>query len=126
MDASKTDLGIVAEADKDFKREARTRVRNAAKILQQAVRRKYSQGRGESRPGEPPGRQTGELMRSVRRRQRSRRDNVSAIVGSVAVFAKRLEFGGRDSRGIYIAPRPAWRPAVAENLQRMGRALEGK
>jgi len=74
-----------------------------------------------SAPGEPPAVMLGNLRNFI---------NVSAVEESgdelsVAVgpdiqrvpYAARLEFGGRDSRGGYIAPRPYLRPAFAEQEQ---------
>jgi hypothetical protein len=121
-----TSLGIVDEASGKFNKEAIIRVRNATKILLQAVRKKYRQNRGASRPGETPGTETGELGKSLRRSARRKRDMVTGIVGSIAVFARRLELGGMDKRGIYIAPRPAWRPAMMEQRGAIDRALRGE
>jgi hypothetical protein len=47
-------------------------------------------------------------------------DELSVAVGpdiQRVPYARRLEFGGRDSRGGYIAPRPYLRPAFAEQEQ---------
>jgi phage gpG-like protein len=122
-----TDLRIVQEADEDFRRTGAARVDRAAMILERAVLAKYRRITGDSRPGQPPARDTGDLAASVNRtRARRVRDAFEAVVGAMAVYAARLEYGGRDSRGVYIAPRPAWRPAMLENRRRIENALEGK
>jgi hypothetical protein len=47
-------------------------------------------------------------------------DELSVAIGpdiSQVPYARRLEFGGRDSKGVYIAPRPYLRPTFAEQEQ---------
>lgn len=75
-----------------------------------------------SRPGEPPAVLFGHLRNSVGRGDPKWSDGVEVSIevgvglgvqqsGEVAEnYAARLEFGGTDSRGVYIAPRPYMEP----------------
>lgn len=60
-----------------------------------------------SAPGEPPAPLTGKLRQSITHTDvRWDGDDASGEVGSPLARAARLEFGGVDSRGIRILPRP--------------------
>ena len=70
-----------------------------------------------SAPGQAPATDTGNLASHIDFATKLSRHG---IIGSVGIFdttnviyAPRLEFGGSDSRGVYIAPRPFLRPALA-------------
>jgi len=63
-----------------------------------------------SAPGEAPATDSGNLASHINHVFTSR---FSARAGVFNVpYASRLEFGGRDKRGVYIAPRPYLRPAL--------------
>lgn len=72
-----------------------------------------------SAPGQPPAADTGTLRRSwqmgsaiaSRGVEGSRR---TYRIGSAVRYAMRMEYGGSDSRGVYIAPRPYVRPTLEE------------
>jgi len=60
-----------------------------------------------SAPGEPPAPMSGKLRQSITHTDVVwNGDEASAEVGSNRPYARRLEFGGVDSRGIRILPRP--------------------
>ena len=70
-----------------------------------------------SAPGEAPALLTGDL----RRRRGSRigagsGDDLVMQFGSSVPYARRLEKGGTDKRGVTIAPRPAWKPTMEASL----------
>lgn len=90
-------------------------------------------GRGShqaSAPGEPPAPDTRKYLESWDSEVVALPDGGVAVqVGTPlwSVFGRRLELGGRDKRGIYIAPRPHVRPVfenaeneIARDLQRLG------
>lgn len=71
-----------------------------------------------SKPGDPPNMDTGNLWRNIRV---STGHNILgrgyfALVRAATPYATRLEYGGRDKRGVYIAPRPFMRPALKRNV----------
>ena len=86
-----------------------------------------------SAPGEPPARMMGHLAGSIGHSQISwSGSTVSQEVGPGLghspldgspdpsdSYARRLEFGGADSRGIIILPRPYMEPSVQEATPRM-------
>jgi hypothetical protein len=136
---TRDELGIVDEAELDWRNTGFERVAKASRILEQAVKRKYSLLRGTvSLPGQPPAMQSGDLYRSVNRSQPRRiRDGILSIVGATMFYARWVEYGGRTQagtgrirkvgwKGAYRPPRPAWRPAVLEQYGAMLDALEGK
>ena len=71
-----------------------------------------------SKPGEPPFVQSGNLRASYGYRVNVvSKDRFSLEVGAIrggglVKYARRLELGGSDSRGIYIAPRPVLFPTL--------------
>lgn len=72
-----------------------------------------------SAPGEPPSPDTYRYLNSWETQVVTKPDgSVEAQVGSTLwnVFGRRLELGGKDKRGIYIAPRPHVR-VVYEDAQ---------
>jgi len=76
-----------------------------------------------SAPGEPPYKQTGRLQNSIGYRidinttTGSWKLDIGAIRGGREVkYAKRLEFGGADKRGVYIAARPYLFPVVLRHM----------
>jgi len=72
-----------------------------------------------SAPGEAPATDSGRLVSHVNFILAA--EGLLASIGihdvSNIVYAARLEFGGRDKRGIYIAPRPYIRPALDRNVK---------
>jgi len=91
--------------------------------------RLYRRGKGRNRsrthrasaPGQPPAIDTGRLINSIMFRQET---PLTATVSSNAIYAARLEYGGGDSRGVYIAPRPSWRPAVEKMRPKLAERIE--
>jgi len=76
--------------------------------------RLYPRGKGgmhqASAPGEAPQTDSGNLVSHINHVFVNR---FTADVGVFGVpYAHRLEFGGKDSRGVYIAPRPYQRQAI--------------
>jgi len=93
--------------------------------------RVYSRSRGLNRrthqasaPGQAPATDTGALVQSVTFRRVDLLTSVVFPQGPGAAYARRLEFGGSDRRGVYIAPRPAWRPAVEKLMPKFKSRLE--
>ena len=78
-----------------------------------------------SAPGEPPAVMFGRLRNSIAHTDPEwDGDQVEAETGTNIVYARRLEEGGRDSRGVYIAPRPYARPAMEQATPAIERRLE--
>jgi hypothetical protein len=87
-------------------------LRDGIKLLHKDVIRSIrTQGhRGfHSKPGNPPFRQSGELIKSYR--TSVNRAALEAQLFSDSPYARRLELGGHGG-GVYIAPRPHLRPAL--------------
>lgn len=78
-----------------------------------------------SAPGEPPATQTGKLRQSITFGE-AKWDgwNVTCEVGSSMPYAQRLEWGGVDSRGIRILPRPYFEPTFLREVATIERILE--
>lgn len=89
----------------------------------------YQNSRGRkhqaSAPGEPPATMKGKLRQSI-----AMGDpvwdgwNVMVEVGSSMPYAARLEWGGVDSRGVRILPRPYWEPTALQEMHAIERILE--
>lgn len=73
-----------------------------------------------SAPGEAPAILTGALKKSI---QTKKEDRLTWAVIANTPYARRLEYGGRDRRGVYIAARPYLRPAVISAVQNAGQML---
>lgn len=67
-----------------------------------------------SAPGEAPAVLFGRLRQSIAFTEPTwpEPNTVTASVGTNVAYARRLEFGGLDSRGVKIEPRPYWAPAT--------------
>lgn len=78
-----------------------------------------------SAPGEPPAPISGKLRQSITHTDVMwDGDNASAEVGSSDPKAARLEFGGVDSRGIRILPRPYFSSTWMEEEEHMQAILD--
>lgn len=78
-----------------------------------------------SAPGEPPAVLLGALRQSINHSPpRWEGWVVWTEVGSNKVYARRLEFGGIDSRGVRILPRPYWAPTILREEQAIERILD--
>lgn len=78
-----------------------------------------------SAPGEPPAVLYGRLRNSIAHRPPTwDGDTVEAETGTNVVYARRLEEGGRDSRGVFIAARPYFRPGLEQARPSIERRLE--
>lgn len=75
-----------------------------------------------SAPGEPPAVLTGNLKNSI---YTMREGKHRWVVGVGTAYAARLEFGGTDKNGVYIAPRPYLRPAVFSIVNRFPQYFKG-
>lgn len=110
----------------DVDREIKRRIQTGPKSGRLYVR-KSGRNRGTHRasaPGQAPATDTGALVQSIRFRREGLLTSVVFPQGPGARYARRLEFGGRDRRGVYIAPRPAWRPAVKKMTPKFQARLE--
>lgn len=78
-----------------------------------------------SAPGEPPAVLFGRLRQSITHSPPVW-DGwvVSTEVGSNVVYARRMEWGGIDSRGIRILPRPYFAPTILREEQAIEKILE--
>jgi hypothetical protein len=91
-----TDIGLVRQADADFKKNARRLLRSSSDVLLKHVQFQLRRRKGPepSRPGEPPAMQTGRLAKSFKRlRVRLRRGYGSAGVTTDHTGAYALEVG---------------------------------
>jgi hypothetical protein len=99
--------GAKAHAERNFREPKSGRVYD---VYIGGMRRKHQ----ASAPGEAPAILTGALDRSL---------DVTKVrlyhwrFSARTPYARRLEWGGIDSRGVYIAPRPYLRPAARAALQ---------
>jgi len=94
------------------------RLKIVAKMLVGRIKEKISHAgtgrkwpgarRASSKPGEPPARQTGDLMKSITHEIDA--INLRAVVGTNLQYARKLELG--DDR---IEPRPYLRSTLTEN-----------
>jgi hypothetical protein len=80
-----------------------------------------------SAPGEAPATDTGNLVTNLNARYFE--NDLRAEIGihdlttNGAPYARRLELGGRDKRGVYIAPRPFLQPAYDKNVKQIVKAI---
>jgi hypothetical protein len=93
-------------------------------ILKSSNGRKYGRHTA-SRAGDAPNKDTGELIRNIRvsAGKGNIKKGYSATVRAVTPYAMRLEYGGKDKRGVYIAPRPFMRPALAANQDKINKLV---
>jgi len=79
-----------------------------------------------SAPGESPATDSGRLVSHINmflfRRGLSAKAGVTDM--SDVRYSRRLEFGGRDKRGVYIAPRPFVRPALIKHGRKIVTKIE--
>ena len=114
--------------------EMRGAVAGSALLVQNDMRRSIQKGPNTGRtykrtkdgkfhrasaPGESPATDSGRLVSHINFVLAAEGLMASIGIHDVAnvVYAARMEFGGRDSRGIYIAPRPYVRPALTRNAK---------
>lgn len=89
-------------------------------------RRKNPPRHTASAPGEPPAILFGQLRQSIHHSAPTWEGwAVSTEVGTNQPQARRLEWGGVDSRGIRILPRPYFEPSVLRSEERIEAVLEG-
>ena len=128
---------IGAEEFAALRPPAEKAVLKAALHLERAIKKKLtgartgriyrSRGRTHqaSAPGEPPALVTGQLRNSITHTMPVwHGDNVSAEVGTSLDKAARLEFGGVDSRGVRILPRPYIGATMLEEQDTMETIME--
>lgn len=72
-------------------------------------------GHWSSPPGTPPNKITGDLARSVKKKQRAKINDITMEIDVDAEYGKYLEFGTFDGR---IAARPFMRPGFRRNSPR--------
>lgn len=78
-----------------------------------------------SAPGEPPAVLYGRLRQSIAWTEPEWEGNtVTAEVGTNVEYARRLEFGGVDARGVRILPRPYFEPTVQRLSAELAAILE--
>lgn len=123
----------------DVTKEVREEVARGAILIQNESRRAVQKGsktgrlykRGKkyhqaSAKGESPATDSGRLVSHIN--FYIFRKGLSAKVGvtdmSDVRYARRLEFGGRDKRGVYIAPRPYIRPALRRHGKKIINRIE--
>lgn len=89
-------------------------------------RRKNPPKHQASAPGEPPAVLYGQLRQSIHHSPPAWVGwAVSTEVGTNRPQARRLEWGGVDSRGVRILPRPYFEPSVLRAEERIEAILEG-
>lgn len=79
-----------------------------------------------SAPGEAPAVLTGRLRQSIAWTKPTWPDQntVQSEIGTNVVYARRLEYGGIDSRGVKLAARPYWAPTFLRVQESMARMME--
>lgn len=82
---------------------------NASEFLKKEIKKKLDSSGGESSPGQPPRKQSGDLQKSIQI-DKSNINNKRTRIGSDKDYAAALE-GGTGSQ----APRPYLRPAFRDN-----------
>lgn len=115
---------VVAKGALDIQNDMRRAVQKGP-----ATGRVYTRGgvsHKASAPGEAPATDSGNLASHINHIFVNR---FTADVGAIGVpYAARLEFGGKDSRGVYIAPRPYLRPALKKRtpkvIQQLTKAVQ--
>jgi len=119
--------GEVAQQVADQVSKGALRIQNDMRRAVQkgpATGRTYTHGgvsHRASAPGEAPASDSGNLASHI---NHIFKDRFTAEVGAIGVpYAARLEFGGKDSKGRYIAPRPYLRPALKKNGPKITKAI---
>lgn len=74
-----------------------------------------------SRPGEPPNNDTGVLANNIETVSVS---PLKVEVSSNAPYSQKLEFGGHNSNGSFVAARPFMAPAANKNRKRAQRFVQ--
>lgn len=78
-----------------------------------------------SAPGEPPAVLYGKLRQSITHSEPKWEGwSVSCEVGTALSYARRMEWGGIDSRGVRILPRPYFEPTVLRTQDQIEAILE--
>ncbi len=98
---------------------------SSAKGPRAGTRRKNPPHHQASAPGEPPAVLFGMLRQSITH-SAPRWDGwvVWTEVGSNKIYARRLEWGGVDRRGIRILPRPYFAPTILREEEAIDRILD--
>jgi hypothetical protein len=123
-------LDLADELEDDFRKEARAAVREGVDMLIAETKANLRRiGHRVSRPGEPPGMDTGDLERSIRRgRVRLGRDKRSVSGEMVSTLSYEevngVEYGHVKPDGTRVEPRPFIRPAMAETEPKIARLFE--
>ncbi len=98
-------------------------------FLESTVIASIGEGQPPSKPGKPPHRLEGELIRSIKHATENTGKKVITRVGADVPYAARLELGftGKDNKGRNIseAPRPFLRPAIYKHKQEIRDLIKG-
>lgn len=87
-----------ARVNREVKTSMRGKLRRAGGEARKTLREKVSTRSRRSSPGQPPGRRTGTLMRSIRYRTRGRGSQLALRLFATAWYAKLLERGTQKMR----------------------------
>ncbi|MFW6079793.1 MAG: hypothetical protein ACODAE_09235 [Gemmatimonadota bacterium] len=114
-----TTEGMGGEILSSMRGDADRAVDQVTDALEREIKSKLREtGQGaEAAEGEPPAIRSGDLIRSVRREPLRTTAGLHGYTVRSAVIvddpgAARVEFGGRDARGIVTVPHPFYLPAV--------------
>ncbi|NIP32953.1 hypothetical protein GWN91_05890 [Candidatus Saccharibacteria bacterium] len=112
-------ISHIKKVTQDFEKKDRELVHKAAKHGEKAIKAKIGRRR-KSRPGEPPGKFSGNLFRGIKTKTGRARWHPYSYVGAVspAYHAHLLEFGTRKMRA-----RPVILPTLIEEAPAMKRIL---
>lgn len=95
--------------------------------VQRKINRGNADGTDPSSPGEPPKKVSGRLFQSIATGKEVSEREIVGRVGSNVKYARRQEMGfvGTDAAGRQVsqAPRPYFRPSLAENLAKLGKII---
>ena len=102
---------------KEMRGKAVKNMTNACLFLEADIKKSLT-GKSPSAPGEPPGKRTGTLGRSITHEVEKKPDRVVGRVGTNIIYAIPLEFGTST-----MAARPFIRPGLERNREPVARRM---
>ena len=76
-----------------------------------------------SAPGEAPANRSGRLASHINIEAIGLKATIGIQDATNVVYGARLEYGGRDSRGVHIEPRPYLQPALEKNKKEIEKRI---
>lgn len=105
---------------KEMRAKAVKNMTNACLFVEADIKKSLT-GKSPSAPGDPPGKRTGTLGRSITHEVEKKPDRVVGRVGTNIIYAIPLEFGTST-----MLARPFMRPGLEKNKTKIAKILTSK